>query len=229
MRKIIFADLTKVNLEATIADVHVVHSAEQLTDENKIFLMDTEDVDMVINETNQVYLPVTILNEVNEKVQVYFDLEQYPFYQKIKETITDTKGVLRFRRVINRVETERLIVSDLILFYELLGEPRRVFSRRSNPELVPHHIIITVDFGDGTMAHLEYTFADAEKIELEWSGVKHIIEFDSDEMNPFHPKQGSYLPLSYSADSILHTARQVDENLLNRLEQFTKLLQGGAN
>ena len=79
------------------------------------------------------------------------------------------------------------------------------------------------------MAHLEYTFADVEKIELEWSGVKQIIEFDSDEMNPFHPQQGSYLPLSYSADSILHTARQVDENLLNRLEQFTKLLQGGAN
>ncbi|RDW22186.1 hypothetical protein CWR48_00310 [Oceanobacillus arenosus] len=229
MRKIVYKKLEKIDFATTTAKVTIVKSADQLTEGIETFLVDEVNFDSVINDTDKVYIPSTLLNVVNENLYVYYELEQYPFFKKIKEVIVNPKGVLRFRRTGIITENQRLIASDLVVFSAILGEPLTIQVKRTTPAVTPYHTIVTVNFGNGTMAHLEYTFSnDDEKIELEWSGIKQIIEFNSAEMNPFSLKNYTSLPLAYSVDSILATARKADQNVLNRLEEFTSLLSGGV-
>ncbi|CAN7193048.1 hypothetical protein [Rossellomorea sp. LjRoot5] len=165
-------------------------------------------------------------------VSVYFDLELYPFFQRIKEEMkSDEKprGVLRMRRKILEEECDSVMIGDLFVLSALVGEPSEVMVKRSRGEVRPSHVILTVDFGGGTMGHLEYTFAsEGERIEFEWSGIKRIVEFDSDEMTPLRPDGLTTLPLSYSMDAILSGAHPADEDLLQSLNKYRSLLNGGG-
>ncbi|MFK4997049.1 hypothetical protein ACI2OX_04095 [Bacillus sp. N9] len=89
-------------------------------------------------------------------------------------------------------------------------------------------MIVTVQFHDRAMAHLEYTFSVGERIEFEWSGINKIIEFDSEEMRPIYPKGYTSLPLIYSVDSIIETAHGADKNLLSTLKAYTEIIEGGG-
>jgi hypothetical protein len=165
-------------------------------------------------------------------VSVYFDLELYPFFQKIKEGLeADEKprGVLRMRRKVLAEEGDSVMIGDLFVLSALVGEPSGAMVKRTSGEVRPSHVILTVDFGGGTMGHLEYTFAsEREKIEFEWSGIKRIIEFDSDKMTPLTPHGLTALPLSYSVDAILSGAHPADEGLLQSLNKYRSLLNGGG-
>ncbi|MFC4025080.1 hypothetical protein ACFOUV_14895 [Oceanobacillus longus] len=233
MRTILFTKLNKIDSDTTTKKINFVESADQLTKENEIFIVDDNEanIEAFMDETDQVYIPFKLLDRATAKgnVHVYFELEQYPFFQKIKDAITVPKGVLHFKRTISTAESTQLIASDLIVFSAILGEPVDVKVKQTNPTVAPHHQIVTVNFGEGTMAHLEYTIGKAdEKIELEWSGIKQIIEFDSEEMKPLVPGGYTSLPLTFSVDSILTTAVKADEKLLERLQKFTQLITGGA-
>lgn len=182
----------------------------------------------------RLFVPSELADECKglSNVSVYFDLELYPFFQRIKEVMkSDEKprGVLRMRRKVLAEEGDSVMIGDLFVLSALVGEPSEVMVKRTRGEVRPSHVILTVDFGGGTMGHLEYTFAsEREKIEFEWSGIKRIIEFDSDEMTPLTPDGLTTLPLSYSVDAILSGAHLADEDLLQSLNKYRSLLNGGG-
>ena len=111
----------------------------------------------------------------------------------------------------------------------MLGEPQDIQVKQTAQTVIPAHTIILMDFGGGTMAHIEYTVAKQERIELEWSGIKTILEFDSDQMRPIQQGSKASLPLAYSVDAILASAQKVDQELVNRLNYFSNLINGGAH
>ncbi|RDW20659.1 hypothetical protein [Oceanobacillus chungangensis] len=231
MRTIIFTKLDKIDFTTSTIEAKIIESTDRLTEENGVYLLEDNEIDSVNNDTDKVFIPSTMIETTKENVHVYFELEQYPFFQKAKEVIANRQGVLRFRRTLPITQSERLIASDLVVFSEFLGEPLDVQVKRTNPKATPNHTIVTIKFENGTMAHLEYTVSDLykeEQIEFEWSGIKQIIEFNSEEMKPIYPRRYTRLPLTYSVDSILATARKVNQDLLNRLEEFNSLLSGGV-
>ena len=61
------------------------------------------------------------------------------------------------------------------------------------------------------------------------AGLKHILEFDSDQMRPIQQGSKASLPLAYSVDAILASARKVDQQLVNELSYFGNLINGGAH
>ena len=153
-----------------------------------------EQLKAVENSENEVYIPFTELTDDHQRsrLDVYFDLENYPFYQKVKEMIgkeDKPKGVFRFRRMVKQDENNSLLTGDLYVLSSLLGEPEDIQVKQTDQTVIPAHTIILMDFGGGTMAHIEYTVADQERIELEWSGIKTIIEFDSDQMRPIQARK----------------------------------------
>ena len=87
-------------------------------------------------------------------------------------------------------------------------------------------MIMLVNFGKGIMSHIEYTVANEERIELELSGIKSIVEFNSDHMKPIQPESKTSLPLSYSVDDIIASARKVDDNMLKSLHAIRELIEG---
>ncbi|WP_421102832.1 hypothetical protein ACOKXV_08730, partial [Sporosarcina psychrophila] len=183
---------------------------------------------------NEVYIPFTELTADHQMLgwHVYFDLANYSFYQKVKELIgkgDKPKGVFRFRRMVNQYENNSLFTGDLYVLSSLLGEPQRIQVKQTDQTVIPVHTIILMDFGGGTMAHIEYTVTNQERIELEWSGIKTILEFDSDQMRSIQQGSKASLPLAYSVDAILATAQKVDQVLVNRLNYFSNLFNGGAH
>lgn len=231
MRTIIFTNLDKVDRYSTTANIDIVETVDEMKNKNGLFVMDEANFNFNAMETDEVCIPSIFLKEgANPNVYVYFELEQFPFFQKVKESIAKGKGVLRFKRTTDKTRDDKLMASDLLVFASLLGEPQDLRVKRTNQDTTPYHVILMVNFGNGRMAHLEYTFSDMkEVIELEWSGIKQIIEFNSDEMKPLNPKSCTSLPLAYSADSILNNAKKVDQKLVNRMQNFIGMISGGAN
>ncbi|MBP1948427.1 hypothetical protein [Virgibacillus litoralis] len=227
MGNIVFARLDKIDYQATLRTI--VDSVEQQAkqDETALLSLSKTKLDAVLNENNNIFIPSTLLDNAAEGVNVYFDLENYPFFQKIKEVIekeNKPKGVFRLRRIIGNGESKELIAGDLYVLSSLLGETQDIQVKHTNQTVSPCHVIVTVNFGGGTMAHLEYTFSEQdESIELEWSGIKTILEFNSETMNPTDPS------LVYSVDSIIDTAHPADQSLIKRLNNFSQLVNGGTN
>src|SRR5690625_5845764 len=98
------------------------------------------------------------------------------------------------------VEEEALFASDLYILTELLGEPRDIKVRKTDAAVIPTHTIVMVNFGGGTMAHIEYTISNEERIEFEWSGTENIIEFDSEAMTDRKSTRlnSSHVAISYA-------------------------------
>lgn len=238
MAKIVLGKLEQLDFRTTLEKVHVIESVGGLTvTKGESYVLEHTDhhAEAVRNAEHSVYLPVSALTtgDKNQDVKVYFDLENYPFYQKAQEMIRQEakpKGVFRFRRTLKQAVNESIIAEDLYVLSSLLGEPEDVQVSQSNQSVLPIHIILMINFGGGTMAHMEYTFTqtDQERIEFEWSGVKNIIEFDSEALKPIQPDHHRNLALIYPVDSILNTAHQVDQELIDRLDHFKKLINGGA-
>ncbi|QGH33474.1 hypothetical protein GI584_05310 [Gracilibacillus salitolerans] len=228
MGNIVFARLDKIDYQATVRTI--VDSVEQLAEPNEtaLFPLSKTKLDAVLNENNNIFIPATLLLEnAAKEVNVYFDLENYHFFQKIKEVIekeNKPKGVFRLRRIMGNDDNKKLIATDLYVLSLSLGEPLDVQVKQTNQTVSPYHVIVTVDFGGGAMAHMEYTFSDQdERIELEWSGIKTILEFDSETMNSLESS------LTYSVDAIIDNAHKVDQSLIKRLTNYEQLVDGGAH
>src|SRR5690625_7290165 len=109
-------------------------------------------------QTDDVYIPshqLTAAQDSSQNIYVYFDLDNYPFYQAAQAVIEKKdkpKGVFRYRRMIKEVEEEALFASDLYILTELLGEPRDIKVRKTDAAVIPTHNIVMVNFDGGTMA-----------------------------------------------------------------------------
>ncbi|MUK87385.1 hypothetical protein GMD78_03085 [Ornithinibacillus sp. L9] len=222
MRKLIIGDLDKFTLEVN----------QMKEKEDTYLIRSLNDVDhLVLSHDDQVFFPMSKLPQVKsvDDPYVYFDLESYPFFQKAKEIITSDphpQGVFRLRRKTRSTTTnDPIIVDDLFVVSSMFGSPKMVYVKRTAKDQSPLHIIVTVTFNCGTMAHLDYTFMDEEVIELEWSGNKKIIEFTSMEADPFATKKDH--TLIYSIDSVLDHSHPVNDSLLKRLDDIRNLVTRG--
>lgn len=233
MGNVVIGRMDKIDEQRTETP-YIKSSMEQADGNETVFLsLQKFDKQKHMSEDANLYIPVGLVDDVKGlKVNVYFDLELYPFFQRIKEVIASEekpRGVLRMRRTLFQDESESVMFGDLYVLSSLLGEPSEAMLKRTQREVRPCHVILTVDFGGGMMGHLEYTFAnEAERIEFEWSGIERIIEFDSNEMTPIKPGGFTALPLSYSVDAILSGAHHVNDTLLRSLNKCRSLLNGGA-
>lgn len=236
MTQIVLGRKDKIDFRTTLEEVAFLNTVNEIkAGQNRVFLEATEENIAAIDpQTHDLYVPshqLTESQDASQNIHVYFDLENYPFYQAAQAVIEKKdkpKGVFRYRRMIKEVEEEALFASDLYILTELLGEPRDIKVRKTDAAVIPTHIIVMVNFGGGTMAHIEYTISNEERIEFEWSGTENIIEFDSEDMTPIQPKGLTSLPLTYSVDSIVSQARILDQSLLEQLATYRKLIQGGA-
>lgn len=234
---IILGDLNKIDSRFSIKKVTVSNSLDEIQeyiDENISYVIaaTAKNVNGAINKDANVYMPYSLYNNnfLNSKTCIYFELEILPFFRSFTETIkkeVNPRGVFRYRRITQEVNILSMIVGELFVFSSLFGEPEDIHIKRTDPSIIPSHIIIMINFGGGTMAHIEYTAGNQEKIELEWSGIKNIIEFDSEQMKPVHPSDRTLLPLTYSVDDIVSLAKVIDEKILSRLDYFQKLMDRG--
>ncbi|WP_010094781.1 hypothetical protein [Ornithinibacillus scapharcae] len=212
MVNVIYANIDRINRLTTTVDVAVVDSIDHTTEKTVLLESNHSNIQDFSNHT--VYVPASALQHVKgEKVKVYHELAQYPFFQQARSMIhrnDSPKGVFRLRRVLAEEKNDFVIASDLYVLSSLFGEAEIIDVKHSRGGLDPQHVIVTVKYGDGVMAHVDYTFTSKEIIELEWSGINQIIEFKSDEMNPMDPGHLTTLPLQYNVDSILETAVELD-------------------
>lgn len=191
--------------------------------------------DVTYGEDN-IYVSSSLLEVVQEKqnIYVYFELENYPFFQKAKALLAQhdkPKGVFRYHRVTKTDKDESLLVEDIGAIISLFGDPEHVFIKRTDKQLRPYHVIVTLNFGGGTMAHVEYTLSDKEHVELEWSGIEQILEFNSSEMDPFTFGNKELIPLTLrmKAASILNGSYLVDQKFITYLDKCRSLLKDGVN
>ena len=239
MAVVVLAELEKLDIRLAVKNVSVLESVEQLTEADNsettfVLAATDENLQVLKNESHYVFVPSAMVTSEgqNANVSLYFDLENYPFYQQAKEIIRqgeNSKGVFRFRRTVTTAEDQSLFVGDLYVLTGLLGEPEDVYVKMTDQSVTPNYIILMMNFGGGKMAHIEYTIQQQERIELEWSGIKNIIEFDSDEIKPAQPGSKTTLPLAFTVDSILATGHQVNRSILERLTHFEKLISGGTD
>jgi hypothetical protein len=218
-----------VSVGKVVGNVEVVDSFEQV--EDRTVLLDLEKIHLVGGRgDHRVYIPATRIDSVQgEDVFVYHELELYPFFQKAKEILLETgvpKGVFRLRRIIESKKNSSVIASDLVVLSTVFGEPERIVIKHSPKEMQPAHVIVMISFDGGTMAHVDYTFTGKEYIELEWSGIGQIIEFNSEEMNPMNLVVNVPLTLHYHVESILETSKN-QESVRKDFQRFQQLV-GGA-
>lgn len=233
MTQIVLGSLEKFDFNTTMVEVDKVDSVKDLT-EGKVGVvaLTEENLTDAKKHTGTAYLPATVVSDSDiGQSNVYFDLENYPFYQAAKAIISKDakpKGVFRYRRTVNQEKDNTIFASDLYVLTRLLGKVEDINIKQTDQSVVPSHTIVMINFGGGMMAHIEYTVSDHERIEFEWSGDKNIIEFDSNEMRGIEPGYMTRLPLMYSVDNVLETAHEVDQDLLNLLNHFKDLLNGGV-
>ena len=239
MAVVVLAELDKLDFRLAVKNVSVLESVEQLTEADNgettfVLAATDENLQALENESYHVFVPSAMVTGEGQHANcsIYFELENYPFYQQAKEIISqgeNSKGIFRFRRTVTMAEDQSLFVGDLYVLAELLGEPEDVYVKTTDQSVTPAYIILMMNFGGGKMAHIEYTIHHQERVELEWSGIKNIIEFDSDEIKSAQPGSKTTLPLAFSVDSILATGHQVNQHIIGRLAHFEKLISGGID
>lgn len=229
-------DLTRVS--AIPEDkIKIIKGIEEAADKTKTYAMDIKYMvlhDMVNKFKGQLFVPIDVALRVkaSERVQVYFDLELHPFFQKFKEFMSskhDQQAVLRFRRMVGVGVDESIMLSDMYVLAKLFGELESIHIKRTKSHSTLRHIILTINFDGRTMAHLEYTFSEErESIYLEWSGVDCVVEYHSDDMNPISSNIDSIPPLLVDIESIVTQAHRFDHALLSQLEKFQTILNKGG-
>jgi hypothetical protein len=232
---ILVENLDKLDTRKTVINTETLTSFDEISEnqvENFAYVMKVteENVRSATQHTERVFLPSTSVMSFDKPIDsyVYFDLESYPFFQKFKklmEQLQQSKGVLRFRRTMLE-ENHSLVVSDLFVLSAIFGDFESVHIKQSKRQSGTFHMILLVNFGKGIMSHIEYTVANEERIELELSGIKSIVEFNSDHMKPIQPESKTRLPLSYSVDDIIASARKVDDTMMKNLHAIRELIEG---
>ncbi|MCM3359339.1 hypothetical protein [Psychrobacillus sp. MER TA 171] len=224
---IILGDFTEVEL-GQASRLQSVEKLVEINGEQGSFVMDATEKNLRALEKSgyNIFIPADLLSYVNEDsdAKVYFELECYPFYKKIKEVIENgskANGVFRFRRMVREYNLD-IMAGDLYVLSLLFGEPKVRQIKRSKRDSGISHMILMIRFESGAMAHVEFTIANVERVEVEWSGVKRIVEFDSEELN------GQLLPLQYNADDVMRSAKKVDAVLIEKVKFYRDFIAGGT-
>lgn len=232
--KVVLADLWKINLDHSLENNCLVDAPNQLKKGSTTTYVLAQTNEHLASDTIRnasLYLPYSALtiDHLAFGQRLYFDLENYPFYQRVVELIGEhgMKGILRYRRTLNSIEDTPLFIGDLYILTSLLGKPVDIQVKQTKGSQASMHTICLIHFGNGRLAHIECTLSKQERIEFEWSGVNKIIEFDSHHMEPIHPSQNASLSMTYSLDSILRNAHEVTEELIGDLDYIKDLLDGG--
>ncbi|WP_062051624.1 hypothetical protein [Bacillus sp. JCM 19034] len=179
---------------------------------------------------HKMYLPAETAMSSDELIgcHVYFELECLPFYSKAKEMIQQgdrPSGVFRYRRKLKTNGHFESMISDLYVLSRLFGNPLDTHVKQSKAGVNPAHTIVTLDFGNGRIAHLEYTESEQKQIELEWSGIGKIIEFNSEEMVSLSTETNT---LTIPIQNIFKHAQLVNQQLLDQLQGIEHMLTGGV-
>lgn len=229
-------NLEKIDTRKTVNHTIIVNSFDEVKEdreENLVYLLEAteENVQDAATSSEKVFIPSTSLATVDtgSDTYVYFELESYPFFRNFKKLVNQqkqTKGVLRFRRMMQE-ENSSIMASDLYVLSSVFGDVKSVHVKQSKRQAGLQHKILLVYFGRGIMSHIEYTVANEERIELELSGIKSIVEFNSDHTKPIQPLSKTRLPLIYTVDEIIASSRKVDDKLIKRLQDIRELIEGG--
>lgn len=217
--------------EGELGQASRIYSVEKLMEingEQGSFVMDAteENVKALEKRGYDFFIPSSLLKYVNEdsNAKVYFDLECHPFYRKIKEVIetgNKANGVFRFRRMV-REDNLDIMAEDLYVLSLLFGEPKEKHIKRTERNSGTSHIILMIRFDSGAMAHVEFTVTNVERVELEWSGIKQIVEFNSDEL------KGQLLPLQYDTMDLVDSAKRINAELIDEVRFYKNLIAGGT-
>ena len=217
--------------EVKIGQVSILHSMEHLEEMNNeqdSFVLDAtvENLKALEKKEHDYFIPSGLLRYINEdsKARVYFDLECYPFYRKIKQVIENgskANGVFRFRRMTSG-ENLDIMADDLYVLSLLFGEPKEKHIKKTKRDFGPNHMILMVRFESGAMAHVEFTTSTVDRVEMEWSGMRQIIEFDSEELS------GQLIPLQFTAADVKSVAKNIDAELIDRVRFFRSFIAGGT-
>lgn len=238
MSRIVFAKIDKMDNRTTLENLITCQQVSDLHEDKQIvhlMELDADQMEQAIEAGHEVYVPydeMTASLLQKDNLYVYFDLANYPFYRTIqgimdkKEEGQPQKGIFRYRRM-TKEQSDFPLQSDLYVLFSLFGQPKSYHIKRTNQAKRPAHTILMVDFGEGVLAHIEYTIADKERVEWEWSGIRKILEFDSEKMRPFEPADETALPLLYSVDTVLETAVACNESYRQRMEQIKTWINGG--
>lgn len=217
--------------DVKIGQVSILHSMEHLLEMNSeqdSFVLDAtvENLRALEKKEHDYFIPSRLLRYVDEDsdAMVYFELECYPFYRKIKEVIENgskANGVFRFRRMTSGENLE-IMADDLYVLSLLFGEPKEKHIKKTKRDSGTNHMILMMRFECGAMAHVEFTTSTVERVELEWSGMGQIIEFDSEELS------GQLFPLEYTATDIKSCAKKIDAELIDRVRFYKSFIAGGT-
>lgn len=234
---IVLGNLNKIELGDDDKNMVIIHSEKDIEryKENKAKIMvisKMKNLELFKGSGDKIYIPSTMIKrEWKDKAYVYFELEQYAFFQKLREILTAEmrkKGVLRFRRLVNSELDQSIILSDFYAFSTFFGECEVVQVKRTSNTKGPIHVILAATFSENVLAHLEYTFLPQEKetVALEWSGVKNILELNSNEMDPLLSNEQTNQPLDYSLSSIIKNSHLLNEDLIGKWDQLNQMLFG---
>src|SRR5690625_1352952 len=160
MAKVLLADVDKLDLVSSFATVQELESLSGVKDSDKdVSLLSATEVHLAEIEKVAAFetiIPVRFLKAEHaeaDQVKVYFDLENYPFYQRAKQGIEqeeERKGVFRYRRTVSRKENLISLAEDLIVLTNLFGQVEKISIKQTDLEIIPAHTIITINFGGGT-------------------------------------------------------------------------------
>lgn len=233
MKKLIVANQEQINWDATFVEPVVIDEVEGQILPDNLQMIDQASLSRIPAPFEAVYLPVEELDKVenHEQAYVYCDLTLYPFFHEVKNIMQENdskKGVCRVRRTFSDDVNDMRIAGDIFVLNELFGEPEHIFVKRAKQAEKVSHIIVTINYGNGTMAHIDYTFHDAFRIEFEWSGIGKIIEFNSEESAPVVPIKNIDVPLTFTVESILENSRKLDASVLAEINDISMIVKGDA-
>ena len=166
---IILGDFTEVEL-GQASRLQSVEKLVEINGEQGSFVMDATEKNLRALEKSgyNIFIPADLLSYVNEDsdAKVYFELECYPFYKKIKEVIENgskANGVFRFRRMVREYNLD-IMAGDLYVLSLLFGEPKVRQIKRSKRDSGISHMILMIRFDseelNGQLLPLQYNADD---------------------------------------------------------------------
>src|SRR5699024_2929276 len=142
-QQIVLGEKDKFDFLTTLNETKILDEPEQLKqeqEENVVYILSVKDKNshFLSGANNKVYVPYIYLHgshQENDDVYIYFDLENYPFFKKVKSVITKQekpKGVFRYRRMTNTELSHSLIAGDLFVISSLFGRPEDIHVKQSS-------------------------------------------------------------------------------------------------
>ena len=95
MAVVVLAELDKLDFRLAVKNVSVLESVEQLTEADNgettfVLAATDENLQALENESHHVFMPSAMVTgeDQHANCSIYFELENYPFYQQAKEIIS---------------------------------------------------------------------------------------------------------------------------------------------